>query len=241
MTTDDFRRIALAMPGAEERNGLGYPNFRAERKSFATIENAVALIRLTRDQQATFMATAPGIFTPAPDAWGRWGSTIVRLEAADEATLRDALATAWRNITGVSIDPFKIADAGNVTDPVGDANTADLDATTDSDAADVSDAAADVAHVVAADVANDPGVNLADVRDTDFADVDNVAHVDAANIPDAGNRAEVGGGAANDPDGSTDVAKVAAGNVGDGNIETPDELQNAIDRLQVYWGQRPAR
>jgi hypothetical protein len=65
-------------------------------------------------------------------------------EAADEATLRGALATAWRNITGVSIDPFKVADAGNITDPVGDANTADLDATTDSDAADVSDAAADV-------------------------------------------------------------------------------------------------
>jgi hypothetical protein len=238
MTIDDFRRIALAMPGAEERNGMGYPNFRAERKSFATIEDAVALIRLMRDQQATFMAKAPDIFAPASDGWGKCGSTIVRLEAADEATLRDALATAWRNITGVSIDPFKIADVGNITDPVGDVNIADLDATTDSD---VSHATADVAHVVAADVSNDTGVNVTDVRDTDFADVDDVAHVDAANIPDADNRAEVGGGAANDPDGPIDVAKVAAVNVGDGNVETPDDLQNVIDRLQVYWGQRPAR
>jgi hypothetical protein len=123
---------------------MGYPNFRAERKSFATIEDAAALIRLTRDQQAIFVGTAPEMFAPATDGWGKWGSTIVRLEAADEATLRDALATAGRNITGASIDPFKIADAGNVTDPVGNANAADLDATTDSDAADVSDAEADV-------------------------------------------------------------------------------------------------
>jgi hypothetical protein len=46
MTTDDFRRIALSFPGAEEVNGLGYPNFRAGRKSFATIENSMAVIRL---------------------------------------------------------------------------------------------------------------------------------------------------------------------------------------------------
>src|SRR5882757_1247916 len=35
MTTDDFRHMALSLPGAEELNGLGYPNFRAGRKSFA--------------------------------------------------------------------------------------------------------------------------------------------------------------------------------------------------------------
>jgi hypothetical protein len=32
MTTDDFRHMALSLPGAEELNGLGYPNFRAGRK-----------------------------------------------------------------------------------------------------------------------------------------------------------------------------------------------------------------
>jgi hypothetical protein len=90
MTIDDFRRIALSMPGAEELSGLGYPNFRAERKSFATIEESTPVLRLTRDQQATFMATAPEMFAPASSGWGRLGSTIVRLDAADEAMLRDA-------------------------------------------------------------------------------------------------------------------------------------------------------
>ena len=62
MTTDDFRRIALSLPGAEELNGLGYPNFCTGRKSFATIEDSKAVIRLTRDQQAAFVAAAPAVF-----------------------------------------------------------------------------------------------------------------------------------------------------------------------------------
>ena len=64
------------------------------------------------------METAPEMFAPATDGWGKWGSTIVRLEAADEATLWDALATAWRNVTGVPIDPFKDGDADNLNDAV---------------------------------------------------------------------------------------------------------------------------
>jgi hypothetical protein len=38
------------MPGAEELTGLGYPNFRSVRKSFATIEDDAALLKLKRDQ-----------------------------------------------------------------------------------------------------------------------------------------------------------------------------------------------
>jgi hypothetical protein len=98
---------------------LGVIGFRAGRRSFATIEDAVALIRLTRDQQAKFVETAPGMFAPATDGWGKWGSTIVRLEAANEATLWDALATAWRDVTGVSIDPFQVGDCGFRFNPAG--------------------------------------------------------------------------------------------------------------------------
>jgi hypothetical protein len=110
MTSDDFRRIALSFPGAEEVNGLGYPNFRAGRKSFATIENSMAVIRLTRDQQATFVAAAPEIFAPVSGGWGRFGSTVVRLEVAVAATVQDALATAWRNVTEVA----SVVDAADV-------------------------------------------------------------------------------------------------------------------------------
>jgi hypothetical protein len=99
MTTDDFRRIALSLPGAEELNGLGYPNFCTGRKSFATIEDSKAVIRLTRDQQAAFVAAAPAVFEPVSSGWGRLGRTVIKLEVADEGTVQDALATAWRNVT----------------------------------------------------------------------------------------------------------------------------------------------
>jgi hypothetical protein len=101
MTPDDFRRIALSFPGSMELNGLGYPNFRAGRKSFATIEDSMGVIRLTRDQQAEFVAAAPEMFAPVSSGWGRLGSTVVRFEVADKATVQDALAAAWRNVADV--------------------------------------------------------------------------------------------------------------------------------------------
>jgi len=101
LTLSDFRRIALSMPETEELNGMGYQNFRTGRKSFATIEDTMAIIRLTRDQQATFVATAPEVFAPDSSGWGRLGSTVIRLEAADEATVQVAIATAWGNVAQV--------------------------------------------------------------------------------------------------------------------------------------------
>jgi hypothetical protein len=123
MTTDDFRRIALSFPGTEELNGLGYPNFRAGRKSFATIENSTSVIRLTQDQQATFVAAAPEIFAPVSGGWGRSGSTVVRLEVADAATVQDALATAWRNVAEV-LSAVDAADTSNAAEALGTADAA---------------------------------------------------------------------------------------------------------------------
>jgi len=139
MTIDDFRRIALSMPGAEELTGLGYPNFCAGRNSFATIENSAAVLRLTRDQQATFMVTASETFAPASGGWGRLGRTIVRLEAVDEAMLRVAVATAWRNVahaaagTVKSANAFKVSGAAAVVNgaAVGAGKVADVDGTAD--------------------------------------------------------------------------------------------------------------
>ena len=101
------------MPETEELNGMGYQNFRTGRKSFATIEDTMVTIRLTRDQQATFVAVAPEVFAPDSSGWGRLGSTVIRLEAADEATVQVAIATAWRNVAEVG-KASEVAHAGNV-------------------------------------------------------------------------------------------------------------------------------
>src|ERR1700674_5831338 len=89
MTTDDFRHMVLSLPGAEELNGLGYPNFRAGRKSFSTIEGSMAVIRLTRHQQPTFVAPAREVCEPVSSGWGRLGSTVIRLDVADRAMVQN--------------------------------------------------------------------------------------------------------------------------------------------------------
>ena len=127
MTLCDFRRLALLMPQTEELNGMGYQNFRTGRKSFATIEDTIAIIRLTRDQQATFVATAPEVFAPDSSGWGRLGSTVVRLEVADEATVQVAITAAWRNVAevGRASEVVHSADVESASEFVNEAGASD--------------------------------------------------------------------------------------------------------------------
>lgn len=73
----------------------------------------MVVIRLTRDQQATFMATSPEVFAPDSSGWGRLGSTVIRLEVADEATVQVAVATAWSNVAEV-VNASEIVDVADV-------------------------------------------------------------------------------------------------------------------------------
>jgi hypothetical protein len=50
------------------------------------------------------------MFSPVKGGWGLRGATQVRLDAADEATLRHALYTAWRETAPKTLaDPAKPA------------------------------------------------------------------------------------------------------------------------------------
>ena len=98
-SADDFRRIALSFEGAEERSHMGHPDFRVGGKIFATLgypDPSCGMVALMPEQQENFMALAPQDFRPAAGAWGRGGSTLVRLEAVREELLEAALAAAWR-------------------------------------------------------------------------------------------------------------------------------------------------
>lgn len=99
MTPDDFRRIALSMADAAESAHMGHPDFRVHDKIFATLgypDNAWAVVMLTPEEQQDFIDTKHAVFELAPGAWGRKGSTRVRLEDADETTVRNALKKAYR-------------------------------------------------------------------------------------------------------------------------------------------------
>ncbi len=97
-TPDDFRRLALAFPGVEERAHMGHPDFRVGGKIFATLgatDNAHGMVALLPEQQELAMAAEPEAFTAAAGAWGRGGSTLVVLERVSDEWLERALRWAW--------------------------------------------------------------------------------------------------------------------------------------------------
>jgi len=99
MTANRFRKLALSLPDTIEAEHMDHPDFRVGGKIFATLGPGEkwGMVKLTLEQQQAFMKAEPEMFDPCSGAWGRRGSTSVRLEHADETTVRRALITAWRN------------------------------------------------------------------------------------------------------------------------------------------------
>src|SRR5436190_17653326 len=99
MTVAQFRRIALSMPQSSESAHMNHPDFRVGGKIFATLgypDGGHGMVVLPPDEQARIINSHPKIFTLAKGAWGKQGSTTVRLESIDATTLKAALQIAWR-------------------------------------------------------------------------------------------------------------------------------------------------
>jgi hypothetical protein len=102
MTADEFRRMALALPGVEERSHMGHPDFRVRGKIFATLgwpDAQWGMVKVAPDEQLALLAAHPDVFVPAKGAWGEQGSTLVRLERADAAVVRQAMTSACAAIS----------------------------------------------------------------------------------------------------------------------------------------------
>ena len=99
MTGSDFRRLALALPGAVEGAHFGHADFRVGNKIFATLgleKQGYGVLLLTPDQQGGMVQDAAEIFSPVPGGWGRKGSTRVHLASVTPDILEAALRTAWQ-------------------------------------------------------------------------------------------------------------------------------------------------
>jgi hypothetical protein len=108
MTADGFRRLALALPEAIESAHMNHPDFRVGGRIFATLgspDAAHGMVKLTPEQQGLFFRVDPAAFAPASGAWGRRGSTLVRLASAKNGVLRDAMRMAWRNVAPRRLAP----------------------------------------------------------------------------------------------------------------------------------------
>jgi hypothetical protein len=102
MTADEFRSMALEFPGAFESVHMNHPDFRLEGKIFATLgypDETCGMVKLTPEQQRSFIRNAPNIFDRCKGAWGERGATSVHLESVKKRMLRAALEAACRNVT----------------------------------------------------------------------------------------------------------------------------------------------
>jgi hypothetical protein len=101
MTPDKFRRLALDLPGVTEREHMDHPDFRVGGRIIATLgypDENWGMVKLTPEQQRTFVTMTPGTFRPCNGVWGERGATNVQLETAKVTLVRAALDAAWRNV-----------------------------------------------------------------------------------------------------------------------------------------------
>ena len=104
MTKKDLRRLALALPGTEEKSHFDKADFRVKNKIFVSLkDDAIGVIKLLPEQQAMMVEAEPRVFQPIPGGWGRKGWTKIILANADEITLKSALQTAWKNVAPISM------------------------------------------------------------------------------------------------------------------------------------------
>ena len=99
MTADEFRKLAMSLPEAEEKSHFGKADFRIRNKIFATLlDQSAGVVKLSPEQQDVMITAEPKIFCAIKGGWGNQGWTRIELIHADEKTLQSALNAAWRNV-----------------------------------------------------------------------------------------------------------------------------------------------
>ena len=99
MNSNDFRRLALSLEGAEESSHMGKADFRVGGKIFATLaaeDQGYGNVKLSPEQQSEFAKELPEVFIPIPGGWGRMGMIHIRLSAGNEDVVLGALKAAWK-------------------------------------------------------------------------------------------------------------------------------------------------
>jgi hypothetical protein len=97
-TTDNFRKLALALPEAEERDHRGHPSFCVRGKIFATLWPAElrGVLKLAAQDQADLIRTHSKAFSL--NAWSKQGWTDLHLEHVTATECKQLLEEAWRHV-----------------------------------------------------------------------------------------------------------------------------------------------
>lgn len=103
---ETFRKMALSFDETSEAPHHEVTSFVVRKKIFATLntpENRCCL-RLTAQDQSMFSEYNPGVVWPVPNAWGKYGWTLVNLKKVKKDLLKAMLALAYCNLA-----PAKLA------------------------------------------------------------------------------------------------------------------------------------
>jgi len=99
MTPAQFKKLALAIDGAEEHSHMGHPDFRLPKKGriFASLQpdKGIAMVVISRELQQELVDKDPDTFLLF-GGWSKNGSTGIRLAKARPALVKDLLAEAYR-------------------------------------------------------------------------------------------------------------------------------------------------
>jgi hypothetical protein len=93
--------MALSFPDSEEQPHFHISSFRFKKKIFATMwekENK-AMLKLSLISQSVFCSCDSLIFYPVPGGWGKQGATFVNLGKVRKDMFKDALTTAYREVS----------------------------------------------------------------------------------------------------------------------------------------------
>jgi hypothetical protein len=94
-TADDLRRLAMALEGTTSAPHSERIVFKVAR-IYATLgpDDLTANLKLGPDEQESKCPTAPDVFQPVPNAWGRQGWTAVTLAVLSRGGLGAAMRLA---------------------------------------------------------------------------------------------------------------------------------------------------
>jgi predicted DNA-binding protein (MmcQ/YjbR family) len=96
----DVTTLALIFETTDEAPHHEVISFRVKKKIFATLNKTEnrACLKLSLIDQDVFSTTNKGIIYPVPNAWGKYGWTLVDLGKVKKSVFKDALTCAFCHV-----------------------------------------------------------------------------------------------------------------------------------------------
>jgi hypothetical protein len=99
VTSEDARRLLLALPGVEEGPCYGTPGWRVKKRFLARLkeDGETLVVKVGDEERDILLAADPEIFFLTPHYFG-YPTVLIRLPKIRKELLREVLLRAWRRI-----------------------------------------------------------------------------------------------------------------------------------------------